>query len=231
MTSFKSIAYQILKKANKPLHVSKITQIALKRGLLKTSGKTPAATMSAQLVVDVNKKKQKSRFIKTAPSTFAINPKYKEPKKEPKQLKPAKLISEEFVKHSIIKWLSRNGWGRNLEFGDKREKGVDIKVLNNRYAVYFLIEAKGESKLRQGQEVAFVYSLGQIITRMNVRKAKYKYGLGLPSSAAKIALRRIPWQVAQKLNLYIFSVTADGGVKQYYWKDLKDNQKRKSVSK
>ena len=135
------------------------------------------------------------------------------------------MLSEEFVKCSIIKWLSRNGWGRNLEFGDKRVKGVDIKVLNNRYAVYFLIEAKGESKIRQGQEVAFVYSLGQIITRMNVRKAKYKYGLGLPASAAKIALRRIPWQVAQKLNLYVFSVAVDGGVKQYSWKDLKKLQK------
>lgn len=33
--------------------------------------------MNALLVVDINTKKEKSRFIKTAPSTFAINPDFK----------------------------------------------------------------------------------------------------------------------------------------------------------
>ncbi len=30
-----------------------------------------------------------------------------------------KPLSEKFVKQSIIKWLFRNGWGRNLEVGDR----------------------------------------------------------------------------------------------------------------
>lgn len=74
MNSFKNIAYQILKEAGKPLHSKEITKIALDRGWLKTAGKTPEATMNAQLVVDINSKKEKSRFIKTAPSTFGLNP-------------------------------------------------------------------------------------------------------------------------------------------------------------
>ena len=37
--------------------------------------------MNAQLVVDINSKKDKSRFAKTAPSTFGLNPEYKEPQK------------------------------------------------------------------------------------------------------------------------------------------------------
>lgn len=74
MNSFKEVAYQILKEAGKPLHSKEITKIALERGWLKTAGKTPEATMNAQLVVDINSKKDKSRFVKTAPSTFGINP-------------------------------------------------------------------------------------------------------------------------------------------------------------
>ena len=123
--------------------------------------------------------------------------------------KENKTISEEFVKRQIIMWLSCNGWGRNLRFGSLRDKGCDIAVQNNKYGVYFLIETKGESKIRQGQEVAFFYSLGQIITRMKVKKGRYKYGLGLPESSAKIAIRRIPYQIATKLRLHIFSVNKD----------------------
>ncbi len=74
MNSFKDIAYQILKEAGKPLHSKEITKIALKRGWLKTSGKTPEATMNAQLIVDINTRKGESRFIKTGPSIFALNP-------------------------------------------------------------------------------------------------------------------------------------------------------------
>ena len=99
MNSFKDIAYQILKETGKPLHSKEITKIALNRGWLKTAGKTPEATMNAQLIVDINSRKDKSRFIKTAPSTFAINSEYKESKKikeikkEEKEYKIAENIS------------------------------------------------------------------------------------------------------------------------------------------
>jgi len=135
-----------------------------------------------------------------------------------------KLISEKFVKQSIIKWLFRNNWGRNLEVGELRDHGVDIRVRHNNYARYFLIETKGEGKIKQADEVAFIYSLGQIITRMKTGRARYYYGLGLPESSAKIAIRRVPWQVAKKLLLYIFSVDKSGKVKQYSWQDLKKIQ-------
>jgi hypothetical protein len=73
MNSFKDIAYQILKEIGKPLHSKEITKIALNKGWLVTAGKTPEATMNAQLVVDINSKKDKSRFIKTGPSIFGLN--------------------------------------------------------------------------------------------------------------------------------------------------------------
>jgi hypothetical protein len=81
MNSFKDIAYQILKETGKPLHSKEITKIALEKGWLITAGKTPEATMNAQLVVDINSKKDKSRFIKTGPSIFGLNNNFNVPEK------------------------------------------------------------------------------------------------------------------------------------------------------
>lgn len=133
-------------------------------------------------------------------------------------------MDEEFVKRSIIQYLSAKGWGRNLKYGGLRDRGVDIQVRHNDYGRYFLIEVKGGSAGRSGDEVAFVYSLGQIITRMNTGNARYYYGLGLPEAAARIALRRIPYQVALKLVLHIFSVSPNGKVAEFKPKDIKKIQ-------
>lgn len=138
-----------------------------------------------------------------------------------------KVISERFVRRAIISYLARKGWDRGLREKETAEHGVDIKVRHNRYARYFFIETKGESSSKSAKsamEVAFVYSLGQIITRMKTGNARYYYGIGLPESSARIAIRRIPWQVAKRLLLYVFSVNATGKVKQYDWKDLKRTQ-------
>ncbi len=134
-------------------------------------------------------------------------------------------MSEDFVKTAIIKWLSRNSWGTNLQFGGLREHGVDIKVRHNLYSRYFFIECKGQGIGRGSSEVSFVYSLGQIISRMKTGgTTRYYYGLGLPEKSAKIALRRLPWQVAKKLLLYVFSVNQSGDVQRYSWVELKKNQ-------
>lgn len=115
--------------------------------------------------------------------------------------------------------------GTNLQFGGLHERGIDTKVGHNRYAQYFLIEYKGQGIGSGSNEVAFVYSLGQIITRMKSGgTTRNYYALGLPDISAKIAIRRIPWQVAKKLLLYVFSVNKSGKVKQYSWQDLKKIQ-------
>jgi hypothetical protein len=138
-----------------------------------------------------------------------------------------KAMPERFVRRAIITYLARRGWDRGLREKETAEHGVDIKVRHNRYARYFFIETKGESSSKSAKsvrEVAFVYSLGQIITRMKTGNARYYYGIGLPEPSAKIAIRRIPWQVAKKLLLYIFSVDNRGKVRQYNWKDMKGSQ-------
>lgn len=83
--TFKSIAAQILEEIGKPLHTKEITKIALERGWLKTAGKTPEATMNAQLVVDVNAKGKDSVFKKVGPSTFVLSRKLKKVEAEEKE--------------------------------------------------------------------------------------------------------------------------------------------------
>ena len=140
-----------------------------------------------------------------------------------------KTLKERYVRRQIIKYLERKGWARNLREKETAEFGVDIRVRHNKYARYFLIETKGESSSKSARsvsETSFVYCLGQIITRMKAGKSRYYYGVGLPESSSNIAVRRIPWQAAKKLMLFVFSVNSSGKVKQFSWKELKQIQKR-----
>lgn len=75
MKSFKDIACQILKEAGKPLHYREITDLATKKGLLKTEGKTPWATMNAQLAVDIKNKGRTSEFVRSDPGYYSLSPK------------------------------------------------------------------------------------------------------------------------------------------------------------
>lgn len=101
--------------------------------------------------------------------------------------------------------------------------GVDIRARNVKYSRFYYIETKGGDH----NENAFINSLGQIITRMKDDKTTINYyGLGLPVKSAKIALRRLPWQVSKKLKLRVFSVAENGEVIQYTWKDLKETNGR-----
>jgi restriction system protein len=63
---------QVLKEAGKPLHAKEITERILSKDLWKTTGKTPAATVSARLYSDIKKNEQASPFILHAPQTFGL---------------------------------------------------------------------------------------------------------------------------------------------------------------
>ena len=132
-----------------------------------------------------------------------------------------KLMTEEEVKNSIIKHLSKENWG-SFKFGSKSEKGPDIIAKHIKYPRYFIIETKGDGSKRtpSKNEVNFIYGLGQLITRITTIKKGYYYGLGLPEQSAKIALRRIPIQLAKEIKLHIFSVSDDGKVTKYKPSDI-----------
>ena len=71
--SARDAAVEVLSESGEPLHYRVITERMLKRGLWTSSGKTPEATVNAQIVTEINDKGPGSRFVRTAPGTFALN--------------------------------------------------------------------------------------------------------------------------------------------------------------
>ncbi len=71
-TSYKSIASKILTNASKPLHYREITRLAIEQELLKTEGKTPWATMNAQLSMDIVNNGENSQFYRAQPGYFGL---------------------------------------------------------------------------------------------------------------------------------------------------------------
>lgn len=152
---------------------------------------------------------------------------------------PLKLLTEDFVQDKIIEYLNQKGWSKSLKSKTLKEHGVDIKVRNDKFARYWLIEVKGDASPtakypRSHREVNFNLALGQIITRMGTGRKRgykygYKYGVGYPASFKDIVLRRLPFDVCDKLNLYVFFVDENGEVEMFDWKKIKNFQNSSKI--
>lgn len=139
-----------------------------------------------------------------------------------------KIITEDFVQKSLIKYLKDKGWNTSLKHAELWEHGVDIKVRNNRFSRYWLIEVKGDpsSSVKSpggSRSSSFNSALGQIITRMHrngkrVYKYGYKYGIAFPNSFRNMILKKLPFDVMDKLNLYLFFVNHKGEVEEIDWR-------------
>jgi hypothetical protein len=155
MNSFKNIAYQILKESGKPLHNKEITKIAISRGWLKTAGKTPEATMNAQLVVDINSKGELSRFKKTGPSIFTINDKKIEIEEESKldriieelEIEEEKKVEGGYIgkagEHAVLSELLFRGYNAALMSVDI---GIDIMASKDNEIFNIQVKTRNISK-------------------------------------------------------------------------------------
>lgn len=146
-------------------------------------------------------------------------------------------ITEEYIVDKIVEFMENKvdgNWHQERTVKSELHRhGVDIKLVGGkRNSEYFFVECKGKSYAKSASSVnkeGWLNALGQIVTRMNVKrysKSKvdgrissinraYKYGLGLYWESAQVALRRIPKEVAEVLCLHIFSVNDDGVVKYF----------------
>ena len=97
MNKFRNSAIEILKKAKEPLHYKEITKRALDNGILEKDGATPDSSMNTQIILDIRNKKDKSDFVKVAPSTYALNPK-REDKKEELKIEEKENSEDEKIK-------------------------------------------------------------------------------------------------------------------------------------
>lgn len=149
-------------------------------------------------------------------------------------------LTEAEIRQRVIAFLLQkpNGNWHESKVDEKNthEHGVDIKVIGgSRNSEYFYIECKGKSYAKSANSVnkeGWLVALGQLITRMETKRViasgakkgepnrAYKYGLGLYWAGARVALYRIPREIAKTLNLYVFSVYEDGWVKQWSPRDF-----------
>ena len=65
---------QVLKEAGEPLDAKTMTERAIAKGLWKTGGKTPAATIYAAIIREIAAKGKDARFKKTDRGRFAFAP-------------------------------------------------------------------------------------------------------------------------------------------------------------
>jgi hypothetical protein len=200
MNTFKDIAYDILREVKKPLHSSELTSIALKRGWLKTAGKTPEATMNAQIIVDINAKKDKSRFIKTAPSTFAVNPMV--------QSRPAIAAAEEKKEQSIFK----------LSSGISPQQKGDLMEAR----IAELITLYGETSLSCYRPISDDEGIDIIVKEKHVPKIMYlqvksQFGDNLDKAfTAKVRGKNVIDSYSMAL-IFCFFDTAKGDLWDYVW--------------
>lgn len=80
----------VLRAAGEPLTPGEITRRALDAGHWTTTGQTPHRTMTAQLAVDIRNRGAASRFVRTAPGRYGLNPNH-QPLVPPAPAPPAPL--------------------------------------------------------------------------------------------------------------------------------------------
>jgi len=154
MNKFKTSAITILTEAKRPLHYKEITRIALEQGILETEGATPDASMNAQIVMEIKRKGKLSDFIKTAPSTYALNPNKPqiEPETEEEQEKEEEIAIESSYtgkagEHLVCSELLFRGFNASImsvDVGmdivatkDNQLIGIQVKTSNlNNYNTY-----------------------------------------------------------------------------------------------
>jgi restriction system protein len=107
-------ALKVLQDSPAPLHYKEITRRILDAGLWHTAGKTPAATINAQLAVDVKTNGPASAFRRAGKAMYAVNI-----ERTPPPVPDSRVLRTEDTS------LYVTGGGRILSFTDAAERILD----------------------------------------------------------------------------------------------------------
>lgn len=134
------------------------------------------------------------------------------------------LLSEDRVKNAVIVQLAKMGY-LPVRIKAIRERGVDIVARHRRYGRYFLVEVKGDPSKNvkspgAGRDVHFIYSVGQLMTRI-VPERGYYYGLAYPISYRKLVMHRLPSALMKKLHIHLFFVSESLRVEVVKWREVR----------
>jgi restriction system protein len=168
-----SAAEQVLRETGKPLDYREISRIAIERGYWKSKGKTPWATVGAQLYTDINKRGAASRFIQSGPETFALNPAPVSPSATPVATKAKKFIGKKISFTAAAEKLLR----------ERPEKTpVHYRDLTREALERDLLDTEGKTP------EATMYA--QILTEVRRYKARGEQPASTPARAATSVLPR-----------------------------------------
>jgi len=131
--SVRDAAIQVLQEAGQPLHAQEIAKRILSKKLWQTTGKTPAATVSAQLYSDIKKSGNKSPFVLVASQTFGLRELGAKPSAveksssgtplvEPKVKASAKVYSFAEAAEKVLEQFSNK---RPMHFRDITKKALE----------------------------------------------------------------------------------------------------------
>ncbi len=156
--SFPNAAYEILKQTNEALSSVELVDIVLAKGLVKTKGKTPDATMGASLYLECQRRGNKSRFIKVGKDKWALSEwgkeviqieieKYNKDTQEI-QLRIQKTIVGDPLNFDGMQYSPINEQGVVFLFGKlHKELGIIVEAIQTGFP-----DAKGRKKVRRGWE-------------------------------------------------------------------------------
>jgi hypothetical protein len=140
-------------------------------------------------------------------------------------------IPESKVKGAVVSWLADHDWSVRA-VAELRGHGVDIEAVKHDHV--FEIEAKGDPPSdavnpKPNRENRFVYSLGQLVTRVTRMRAA-RYGLAFPDSYES-KLSRIPPAAARRLKLTVFLVSERGNVRVFTTRDFERLERKAKAVK
>jgi len=133
--NFLEAAYQVLKAAGEPLHYREITRRALQRGLIKSRGRTPEATMNAQLAVSIKRAAEggpSSPFYRAGRGIFGLAEWRREtPASPPSSVLPSsQKPSYLSYKEAALEVLRETG--RPLHYREIARRAVEQGLINPR---------------------------------------------------------------------------------------------------
>lgn len=71
--SMSEAAFNLLKVAEKPMHYRDLTDTALKKKMILTSGKTPEQSLRSQIAMEIRRKGNKSRFVAKGSGIYTLS--------------------------------------------------------------------------------------------------------------------------------------------------------------
>jgi len=165
--SWRKAIERVLKEAGSSMHYKDIADEIVSRGLRKSVGATPAATVSANLTTSINKERDRSPFMRAGKGEYAIRPDLLPPPPLPKETEPEE--SDEEKQYGIVTSFGMF-WRRDFVQWSRQPKLLGVQQLGakpvdfcNQFGIYLLYD---------GREVIYV---GRAVERPMGRRL-YEHG-------------------------------------------------------